>query len=73
MDLWTDLFQPCVNFVISWLTLPVTFAGLTVPVWSFFAFALLLGLFVRVIEFISGVRIDSGEGDIHDFHIDGFH
>lgn len=74
MDLWNDLFNPAMTLLLDWLRITVTFAGVTIPIWAFFAFAILIGLFVRLIEFIGGVRIDSGDdgGDIHNFHIGGF-
>lgn len=73
MDLWIDLFQPALALVLDWLKITFTFAGVSIPIWSIFAFALLVGIFIRLLEFIGGVHFGDDDGDIHNFHIDGFH
>lgn len=68
------LFTQIITLFQSWLTIDVLMFGHTFKLWGVFAFILLLGLFVRLIQFLTGVDLGGdSEGDIHRFHIDGFH
>lgn len=59
MDIYTNLFRPSIELVLDWLKITFTFAGVSIPIWAIFAFALLVGIFVRLLEFIGGIHFDS--------------
>lgn len=57
-DVLFGLFVPIINFVKDFLNIQVAFGGLTVPLWGFFGFAILVGIFVRMIGVIAGIGFD---------------
>lgn len=67
------MFTQIITLFQSWLTIDVLLFGHTFKLWAIFAFMLMLGLFLRLIQFISGVDLGGGDdNDIHHFHIGGF-
>ena len=59
IDLLTDYFYPIMLLWRDFLTINVMWAGISIPVWGFFAFSLLGGIFVHLISVISGFHIGS--------------
>lgn len=56
MDIYINLVQPALALVLDWLQISFTFAGVSIPIWAVFAFALLVGIFIRLLEFIGGIH-----------------
>lgn len=57
MDIGTNYFIPIARLFYDWLTIPVTFFGNTIPLYIFFIFGLLIGLFIKVLTIIGGIHV----------------
>lgn len=60
LDLLSGLFTPVMNLFLDFLSIQVVFGGLSFPVWAFFAFSILIGIFMRIISVIGGFGHDMG-------------
>lgn len=67
------LFMPCIDLLKEWLTIDVLFFGHSFKLWGIFAFILMLGIFVRLIQFLTGVDLGSDNTVERDIHVGGFH
>lgn len=54
IDLY-NFYIPVVNLFRQWLTIEVSFANVTFPMWAVVCFILLLAIFVRVLASIGGI------------------
>lgn len=52
-----NLFMPCIDLLKDWLTIEVTLFGFSFKLWGVFAFVLMLGIFVRLIQFLTTVDL----------------
>lgn len=60
VDLYQDLLVPVIAIWNDFLTIQVKWGGVTIPIWAFFAFGLLGGLFLSILSFISGFPLGGG-------------
>ena len=61
VDLLSDLYAPVLVIFQDFLTINIKWGGVSVPVWGFFAFGLLGGLFLQILSFISGFPLGGKE------------
>lgn len=51
----SSLFMPCIELLKDWLTIDVVLFGYSFKLWGVFAFMLMLGIFVRLVQALTGI------------------